>query len=384
MIKRLPLSEPVISGNEWKYVKECLDTGWVSSAGEFVERIEKKFAEYIGAEYAIPVTNGTSALHISLIVLGIQPDEEVITPSLTFIASSNVIRYCNAYPVFMDVDDTLCMDVEKTVEFIEKECNYSNNSLVNKSTGRIVKGILPVHLYGHPVDMDTLIEVAQKYNLFILEDATEALGSKYKGKMIGKLSDVSAFSFNGNKIITTGGGGMVVTDNKYIADKVRHLTTQARCDKIEYIHDEVGYNYRLTNIQAALGLAQLERLDDFITIKRHIAKFYQNHLNKIAGLKVCCEKEWAFSNYWLSWLLIDESFGKNRKEVIDYLNKKNIQARPFFIPLHNLKPYRNFQTYKMELSDKLYNIGINIPSHVELTDEDLNRVIDAINEIRRK
>lgn len=384
MNKRLPLSEPVISGNEWEYVKECLDSGWVSSSGKFVDQFAENFAKYVGADYAIPLSNGSAALHVSLMVLGLQPDEEVIVPSLTFIATANVVKYCGAYPVFMDVDDTLCIDVEKTIDFIEKECSWTDGFLINKSTNRKVRGIIPVHLYGHPVDMDPLIEVAHKYNLFILEDATEALGAKYKGKMVGKFGEISAFSFNGNKIITTGGGGMVITDNEQFAKRIKHLSTQARCDQREYLHDEVGYNYRLNNIQSALGLAQLERLDEFISKKRHIASFYQNKLGHGVDLKVCSEKEWAFSTFWLSWILIEEGFGKSRLEVLDTLNSQGIQARPLFIPLYSLKPYRDCQSYRIELAEKIYNNGLNIPSHVELDDNDLYCVVEAINEIRRK
>jgi len=384
MYKRIPLSEPFITGNEWKYVRECLDSGWVSSAGEFVKKFASSFAQYIGVKHAVPMTNGTAALHVSLVALGLKADEEVIVPSLTFIATANVVRYCNAHPVFMDSDaETLCIDVNKTIDFIEKECVWSNGCLINKSTQRRVRGVIPVHIYGHPVDMRPLLDISQKYNLFILEDATEALGAKYKGEMIGKLSLVSAFSFNGNKIITTGGGGMVVTDNDQIAERVTHLSTQARCDNREYLHDEVGYNYRLTNIQAALGLAQLEKIDEFIQSKRRIASFYQNELGNGMGLQICKEKEWAFSTYWLSWLLLDD-FGKDRLEVLDNLNAQEIQARPFFIPLHLLLPYKDCQTYYIELVEKLYNRGINIPSHVELTNDELFYVVEAIKKLHKK
>jgi len=384
MSKPIPLSEPFISGNEWKYVKECLDSGWVSSVGSFVKKFADAFAEYIGAKHTIPVTNGTAALHVSLIALGLKADEEVIVPSLTFIATANVVKYCNAHPVFMDSDfETLCMDVEKTVDFLENECVWLNGCLFNKSTQRRIRGIIPVHVYGHPVDMKPLLDIAQKYNLFLLEDATEALGAKYKGKMLGKLSQVSAFSFNGNKIITTGGGGMVATDDDQLAEKISHLSTQARCDSREYLHDEVGYNYRLTNIQAALGLAQLERIDEFIQSKRRIASFYQKELDNVMDLQVCKEKEWAFSTYWLSWLLLGDGFGRSRLEVLDNLNDQGIQARPFFIPLHLLKPYKDCQTYRLESVEKLYNKGINIPSHVELIDCEISCVVEAIKKLHK-
>jgi len=371
--KRLPLSEPTINGNEWKYVKECLDSGWVSSAGKFVDLFAKEFGQYLNAKHAIPTSSGTSALHVSLVALGLQPDEEVIIPSLTFIATANVVRYCNAYPVFMDVDDkTLCMDVEKVKDFLERECIQSDLP-VNKSTHRKIKGIIPVHIYGHPVDMDPLLELARTYNLFILEDATEALGSKYKGKMAGTFGSASAYSFNGNKIITTGGGGMVTTDDSALAERIKSLTTQARTDGMEYYHNEVGYNYRLNNIQAALGLAQLEKIDEFIQSKRRIAEFYQRELGDV--VRVCGEEEWAFSTYWLCWVIMG---GESRKQIIERLNAKGIQARPLFVPLHLLPPYRDCQTYHTERSEYLYEHGINIPSHVGLTDDDLEFVVSEM------
>ena len=374
MIKRLPLSEPTINGNEWEYVKECLDTGWVSSAGKFVDLFAKEFGQYVNVKHAIPTSSGTSALHVSLVALGLQPDEEVIIPSLTFIATANVVRYCNAYPVFMDVDDkTLCIDVEKVKDFLEKECIWSGGSLINKSTRRRVRGIIPVHLYGHPVDMEPLLELARTYNLFILEDATEALGSKYKGKMAGTYGNVSAFSFNGNKIITTGSGGMVTTDDSALAERIRSLTTQARTDSMEYYHNEVGYNYRLNNIQSALGLAQLEKIDEFIQSKRRIATFYQRELGDV--VRVCCEEEWAFSTYWLCWVIMQ---GESRKQVLERLNAQGIQARPLFFPLHLLPPYRDCQTYRMERVEYLYGHGINIPSHVGLTDNDLEFIVSEM------
>jgi len=331
----------------------------------------------VNAKHAIPTSSGTSALHVSLIALGLQPDEEVIIPSLTFIATANVVRYCNAYPVFMDVDNkTLCIDVEKVKDFLEKECMQSDTSLVNKSTHRRVRGIIPVHIYGHPVDMDPLLELAQTYNLFILEDATEALGSKYKGKMAGTFGNLSAFSFNGNKIITTGGRGMVTTDDSALAERIKSLTTQSRTDSMEYYHNEVGYNYRLNNIQAALGLAQLEKIDDFIQSKRRIATFYQRELGDV--VRVCGEEEWAFSIYWLCWVIIQ---GESRKQILEKLNAQGIQTRPLFFPLHLLPPYRDCQTYRMERVEYLYEHGINIPSHVGLTDNDLEFIVSEMKSV---
>jgi perosamine synthetase len=378
MYKRIPLSEPVMAGNEWKYVKECIDTGWVSSAGKFVDTFAKEFAEYLKIPYAVPTVNGTAALHISLVVLGLKPDEEVLVSTLTFAATANVVVYCNAYPVFMDVEeDTLGLDPRKIEEFLTKECNLKNGCLINKSTNRRVRGIIPVHLYGHPVDMSPILEFAGKYGLFVVEDATEALGSKYKDQFAGTFGETGAFSFNGNKIITTGGGGMVVTKDSDLAEHIKFLTTQAR-KAPGYYHTEIGYNYRLTNIQAALGLAQLEKIDEFITKRRAIAYYYQQALKDVPGITVGGEAEWAWNNYWLSWILVETDYGRWKDELLKELNDKGIEAREFFIPLHTLPPYRSYQAHRISNALNLYNKGINLPSHITLEEDALRFVVDTI------
>ena len=388
MSKIIPLSVPSIQGNEWKYVKECIDTGWVSSAGKFVDMFAEKFAEYLEMSrfsgsrstrpYAVPTVNGTAALHISLVALGLKPDEEVLVPTLTFAATANVVVYCNAYPVFMDVEeDTLGLDPQKVEEFLTQECDWKNGCLINKSTKRRVRGMIPVHLYGHPVDMPPILEFAGKYNLFIVEDATEALGSKYKGQFAGTLGQTGAFSFNGNKIITTGGGGMVVTKDSDLAEYIKFLTTQAR-EGTGYYHTEIGYNYRLTNVQAALGLAQLEKIDEFITKRRAIAHYYQQALKDVPGITVGGEAEWAWNNYWLSWILVGKDYGRSKDELLKELNRKRIEAREFFIPLHTLPPYRSYQAYQISKALELYDKGINLPSHTTLEEDDLEIVVETI------
>ena len=256
----IPLSEPAIIGNEWKYIKECLDTGWVSSVGSYVNRFEKMVAEYVGCKYGIAVVNGTSALHLSLLVCDVKSGDEVIVPALTFVATANVVKYCGADPVFIDCDqETLCLDVKKLKRFLEMECIRKNDGYTyNKASDRRVKAVMAVHNFGHPVEMDNLIEICQQYNIDIIEDATESLGSEHKGQKTGSFGKLACLSFNGNKIITSGGGGMVVTNDGRLAEKVRHLSTQAKNDSIEYDHNEIGYNYRLTNIQSAMGVAQME------------------------------------------------------------------------------------------------------------------------------
>ena len=254
-MEKIPLSVPYLNGNEWDYIKECLDTNWVSSAGKFVDRFEGELAEYVGSDYAVATVNGTAAIHIALKLLGVDEGDKVLVPALTFIASVNPINYCNAEPVFLDSErETYNIDPEKMENVIK--------DLIAKVDKP--KALIVVHLYGHPADMDPILEICKKYDIKIIEDATESLGSEYKGKRTGSIGDIGCFSFNGNKLITTGGGGMLVTDNKEYAEKARYLTTQAKDDPKQFIHNEVGYNYRLTNIQAAMGVAQLEQIDNFI------------------------------------------------------------------------------------------------------------------------
>ena len=268
----IPLCVPELRGKEWVYIKECLDTNWVSSAGTFVDRFEDAVAQYIGVKHAVATASGTAALHVALLVAGVQPDDEVVVSTLTFIAPANTVRYVGAWPVFVDAEPLYWqMDSEKLAHFLEKGCRWKDGALFNKVTGRRVKAILPVHILGHPCDMQPIMEAARKYGLAVIEDATESLGSKYQSTMAGHLGDIACFSFNGNKVITTGGGGMIVTDNAEWAKEARYLTTQAKDDPIEYIHEIFGYNYRLTNIQAAMGCAQMESLDEYISAKRRIA-----------------------------------------------------------------------------------------------------------------
>lgn len=373
----IPLSVPFVSGNEWKYIKECLDTGWVSSVGSYVTRFEEMVANYVGTKYAVATVNGTSALHVSLITCGVQPDDEVIVPTLTFIAPANVIRYCGAYPIFMDCNlDTLCIDVRKVTDFINNECERKRDGYTyNQKTNRRIKAIIPVHIFGHPVDMDLLLEISKRYNISIIEDATESLGSEYKGKKTGSLGDVGCFSFNGNKIITTGGGGMVVTNNKDLAYKIRHLSSQAKKDPFEYDHDEIGYNYRLSNLQAAMGVAQMERLDEFVAIKRKNALLYRELLSELDEVEFVWEKLWAKSNFWFYTVKVSE---EHKKPLMEYLISKDIQVRPIWKLIHALPMYREFQTYLIDNAVEAYNRCINLPCSIDLKDEDIEYVVSNI------
>ena len=375
--RQIPLAVPEIGGNEWEYTKDCLDTNWVSSVGSYVDRFEGMLADYTGTNYAVATVSGTAALHVAALVAGVQPDDEVLVPTLTFIAPVNVIRYVGAWPVFMDADPTYWqMDPEKVVEFLENECEWQRGRLVNKATGRRVSAILPVHILGHPCDMDPILRIARKYDLAIIEDATESLGAKYHGRMVGHLGDIACFSFNGNKLITTGGGGMIVTDNPEWAQRARYLTTQAKDDPVEYIHNEVGFNYRLTNIQAALGVAQMERIQEFIAMKRAIARSYENGLRDLEGTTLMPTQQDTDPTYWLYTVLLYENTTlEERKKVIRRLNESGIGARPLFHPVHNLAPYLSCQSFQIENSMRLYRRGVSLPSSVGLTGEDQKRCI---------
>lgn len=372
----IPLSIPNISGNEWEYVKECLDSGWVSSVGSYVDQFEQSVSEYVDADYGIATVNGTAALHLGLIACGVEADDEVIAPSFTFVASINAIRYCNAFPVFIGSDSrTLGLDINKVNEFLTRECIFRDGEVRNKLTGRKISAIMPVHIFGHPVDMTPLNEIAAQYSLPVIEDASESLGSEYRERKTGALSTVGCFSFNGNKIITCGGGGMVTTNSAVLADRIRHLSTQANKKPFEYEHDEVGYNYRLTNIQAALGVAQLEQLDSFIEIKRKNAAYYRELISEVPNVEIAWEEPWAKSNFWLCTLKVSAT---ERKPLMEYLLSQNIQVRPAWKLMHQLSMYQNCQIYGMEETEAVYEKCISIPSSVQLTANDIKFVADHI------
>lgn len=380
----IPLCVPEIRGNEWAYIKECLDTSFVSSVGPFVDRFERELAMRVGTRYAVATVNGTAALHIALLVSGVQPDDDVLVSTLTFIAPANAIRYVGAWPVFVDAEpDYWQMDPQKTMDFLQKDCIWSNGELRNKTTGRRVKAIIPVHILGHPVDMDPILEVARKYNLVVIEDATESLGAKYKHRMVGNLGDIACFSFNGNKIITTGGGGMIVTDNEAWARKSQYLTTQAKDDPLEFVHGGVGYNYRLTNIQAAMGVAQLERLGKYIGIKRRIAETYVASLRDVPGVTSMREAAWAFSVFWMFTVLIDEAqFGMDSRALLRHLDANKIQTRPLWQPSHLSPAHRGMRATDCAVAERLNRDAISLPCSVWLTREEQSRVIAAVRNAR--
>ncbi len=378
----IALSVPKISGNEWKYVKQCLDTGWVSSAGPFVKKLEQYSARFIGRKYAVACVSATAALHMAMLVLGIQPDEEVIVPDLTFAAPAFAVRYIGAWPLFMDVDERYFqIDPQKLQDFLTKECVCKKGQWINRKTKRRVRALLPVHLLGHPVNMKPIMALAEKFDLAVVEDAAESLGAASDGKKAGAWGDVAVLSFNGNKVITCGGGGMLLTDSQKLAQRAVYLTTQAKDDPIEYIHNSIGYNYRLTNLQAAVGLAQFEQLESFLAKKTVIAQKYTEFLKMIPGLHLPQQAPWAKSIWWLYTVLVDrKKYGMDSRALMKILEVQKIQARPFWHPLHSLKAFKGCDAYKIEKSLKLYREGLSLPSSVGLTASEQNKIIKVLGD----
>ncbi|MFD1037066.1 LegC family aminotransferase [Virgibacillus byunsanensis] len=365
----IPLHEPTLDGNEKKYVNDCIEAGWVSSVGKYVDQFERSLAEYTGVKRAVAVVNGTAALQVALKIVGVQPEDEVLIPSLTFIATGNAVSYCGATPHFVDVSrTTLGLDPHKLEKYLKEIAVLNDKVCVNKYSGNIIRAVVPMHTFGHPVDMDPLIEVCNLYNITIVEDAAESLGSFYKGIHTGNLGKASAVSFNGNKIITTGGGGAILTNDETLADYAKHLTTTAKVPhQWDYVHDEVGYNYRMPNINAALGCAQLEKLDNYIEKKRHLVEKYEQIISVYDGIELFKDQSFSKSNYWLQTLAIDEQ-KHNKENVLETLNHNGIMSRPVWTPLHKLKPYKDCPKSDLSITDDLFYRIINIPSSPYLGD----------------
>jgi perosamine synthetase len=379
----IPLSVPAIQGNEWCYIKECLDSNWVSSVGAFVDRFEGAIAARVGTRFAVATVNGTAALHVALLLAGVKPEDEVLVSTLTFIAPVNAIRYVGAWPVFIDAEpDYWQMDPSGVVDFLERGCRWHNGALHNRLTGRRVSAVIPVHILGHPVNLDGILEIARKYGLKVIEDATESLGAMYKGRPVGSIGDIAAFSFNGNKIITTGGGGMLATSHEEWARKAKYLTTQAKDDPTEYIHSEIGYNYRLTNLLAAMGCAQLEQLESFIAAKQRIATRYAEGLQGLPGISIMKEAPWASSVWWLYTVLIDKTaFGTDSRQLMRSLSSRNIQTRPLWQPIHLSGAHKGGSATKLPIAEKLYHQALSLPCSVSLREEEQSRVIEEIRTI---
>ena len=375
MDKMIPLSVPNFSGNELEYVTNTIKTEWVSTGGAYIDEFEQKMAGYVHAKGAVSCQNGTSGLHTALMVCGVGAGREVIVPTLTFIAAVNPVKYAGAEPVFMDCTDSLAIDADKLEAFCENECDIKDGVLINRHSGRAVKAMIVVHVFGEMADMDKIMAVAERFRLVVIEDATEALGTyytagKYKGKFAGTIGDIGVFSFNGNKIITTGGGGMIVSDRLDYLAHAKHLTTQAKSDGLYYIHDEIGYNYRMTNMQAALGLAQLEQLEGFIRTKQdNYSRYCEN------GIRLMPFRDDVRSNRWFYSYLTDR-----RDELIQFLQERKIQTRPVWHLIHELKPYSSNQAYRIEKAKEYWRRIVNVPCSTNLTREEVDDVCRAINE----
>ena len=380
----IPLSVPSLNGNELQYVKECIDTEWVSSAGKYVNLFEQQIAEYTGSKYAIACVSGTASLQVSLRLAGVEAGDEVIISSLTFIAPVNAVAYNGASPIFMDVDRYYNLDIEKTIDFIQTETVFKDGATYNKKSKKRISAVVPVHMWGNAVWMDELVLICRERNISVVEDAAESLGSiynggNYKGKHTGTIGKLGCLSFNGNKIITSGGGGMILMDDEELAEKARYLTTQAKDDPLRYVHNEIGYNYRLTNIQAALGVGQLEQLPEFLKRKKETYDFYQSSIENIKGLSLSKVPNYADNNHWLNLLQIDNKvYNEDREMLMKRLEKNGIQTRPVWKLNHEQKPYNDCQYYKIEKAEELVEWSLCLPSSVNISNDEIDLIIKLL------
>jgi len=362
MSNKIPVAEPDIGQEELDNIIEAVKSGWISSKGKFIVEFEEKFSKYCSAKFGVSTSNGTAALHLALAALGIKTGDEVIIPTLTFIACANVVRYTGAKAVFVDSHpDYWCIDPEKIEEKITKK----------------TKAIMPVHLYGHPCDMEPITKIAKKHNLFVIEDCAEAHGAEYRGKKVGSFGTISCFSFYGNKIITTGEGGMCLTNDEVLAGKMRILRDHGMSPQKRYWHEVIGFNYRMTNLQAAIGVAQLNRIDKFVEQKRKNAEIYNKFLKNVDEIVLAPEMPWAKSVYWMYSILVKDNFGLDRDNVLDKLTRSGIDNRPFFYPIHCMPPYKENISYP--IAEKLSAEGLNLPSSVKLSKNDIQTIATVLN-----
>lgn len=363
-----PLHEPLFCGNENKYVQECIDTGWVSSVGKFVDRFEADLAVYTGVKRAVAVVNGTSALHICLILSDVQPNDEVLVPALTFIATANAVTYCSAIPHFVDSSyETLGIDPITLETYLHDISKMRGNDCYNKRTGRRIRAAVPMHTFGHPVDMDKMSAVCEKYRLVLIEDAAESVGSFYKGRHTGNFGHIAAMSFNGNKTITTGGGGAVLTNDEELGKLAKHITTQAKIShRWAYAHDQIGYNYRMPNINAALGCAQMEELSKFVEQKRRLAEKYREALDGVFGVQFFVEPGFAKSNYWLNAILLDQEVADKRDDVLVALNDAGIGSRPIWELMYTMPMFKDCSHMDCVVAEDIGRRLINLPSSARL------------------
>lgn len=383
--KHIPLSVPNLAGNELAYVSEAVKTQWVSTVGSYVRDFEASMDRYLGLSDSVACQSGTAGLHIALMLAGVTAADAVLAPALTFIASVNPIRYIGATPLFMDCDDSLCLDPAKVERFCREECDMDGGHLRHRQTGKIVRAMVVVHVFGNMADMPALLAIARSYNIRIVEDATESQGTHYTDGTLdnaftGTMGDVGVFSFNGNKIITTGGGGMIVSKDAQLLRHARHLTTQAKSDPINFKHDEVGYNYRLTNIQAALGLAQMEQLEGFIAIKQQNYDAYRRLLAAVPHVSLLPFREGTRSNRWFYSLYLEDGFPLTRDELIAAFDRRNIQTRPIWGLICDQVPYLSDLRYRVETARRYEQRVVSLPCSTNLTADDVYTVVAALTD----
>jgi perosamine synthetase len=391
----IPVNEPQLAKNTLKYVADCVETGWISSAGSYIKRFEEEFARYLGVKQAVTTTSGTTALHLGLAALGLGPGDEVILPAQTMIAVPYAVLYTGAKPVILDVDrETFGLNPARIQDFLKKDCRYDRRgkTVRNKRTGRRVRAILPVHLFGHPCPMDEILAVAADYGLLVVEDAAEAHGALYypggrkaRAKFAGAMGAVGCFSFYANKILTTGEGGMVVTNDEVVADRARRLKDLAHAPGKRFLHTELAFNYRMTNVQAAIGLAQLEEIDRFIALKQKMADAYRKGLTGVTGLTLPIEKPWARNVYWMYAVIVEDDFGMSRDELMKRLKDKGVDTRTFFIPVHRQPVFTGDPDYAgltCPVSDELGRKGFYLPSGLALTAAQIKTVCAAVKAVQ--
>lgn len=399
MERFIPLSIPNFEGNEKKYVDDALEQGWVSTGGAYITQLEKNMEHYLGVDEVVACQSGTAGLHLAMIECGVKPGDMVIVPSLTFIAAVNPVRYQFADPVFMDCDESLCMDPKKLLSFCEQECTLTDEGLIYKKSGQTVKAVVVVHVFGNLADMEVVMDIAERFRLRVIEDATEALGSKYlqgkyKGKYAGTIGDFGVYSFNGNKIITTGGGGAVTARESALAEHIRYLSTQAKDDPLCYVHHEIGYNYRMTNLQAALGVAQLEELPEFIRRKKCNYEYYKKQLDGNPYAELMDFRAETESNKWFyalrfnkDWL---ECWKKTEQDedpiklIVNRLGACGVQTRPIWGLIHEQRPYQNYVAYHVEQAKYYTDTVLNIPCSTQLSKEEMDYVIEMILKITKE
>ncbi|MEE3392713.1 MAG: LegC family aminotransferase [Lachnospiraceae bacterium] len=389
MKRFVPLSIPNFEGNERKYVDDAIDQGWVSTGGAYITKLEEKLEEFLHVPNVAACQSGTSALHLSLVQAGVVPGDAVLVPPVTFIAAVNPVRYQFAEPIFIDCDDSLCIDPVKLKSFCRNECTFENGELKLKESGKIVKAVVVVHVFGNLADIESIMDIAEEYNIAVIEDATEALGSRYtdgryKGRFAGTIGDFGAYSFNGNKIITTGGGGAVTSNDPAKVDHLRYLSTQAKDDPHYYIHNEIGYNYRMTNLQAALGVAQMEELADFIERKHKNLDLYRELFKDFELGTLLDFRQGTYSNQWFYSLNIDKTkVHATMRDIITALGQRGVQTRAIWGLINEQLPYIHEKTYKLEKAKYYSERILNIPSSTQLSEDDISYAADQIKDVLR-